>query len=51
MLKNYESICISRMNYTYSNGYAEINFKAIDLNSIDAERAVEKITKLIEALL
>lgn len=51
MLKNYESICISRMNYMYSNGYAERNFKAIDLNSIDAEKAAKKITNLIEALL
>lgn len=51
MLKNYESVCISRMNYAYSNSNAERNFKVIDLNYIDAEKAVKKITNLIESLI
>lgn len=43
MMKNYESICIARLNYCYSNGYRKQNFMVADLNYMKLEEAVDKI--------
>lgn len=51
MLKEYESTCISRMNYVYSNGYAAGNYMTVNLNSTTTEKATAKIIKSIESLI
>jgi predicted ATPase len=43
MMKNYECICIARLNYCYSNGYRHQNFTVADLNYMKLEEAVDKI--------
>lgn len=43
MMKNYESICIARLNYCYSNVYRKQNFMVVDLNYMKLEEAVDKI--------
>ena len=43
MMKNYEALCISRLNFYYSNGYKKQNFIEIDLNYKSSEDAVNKI--------
>lgn len=43
MMKDYESICIARLNYCYSNGYKKQNFMIADLNYMKLEETVDKI--------
>lgn len=43
MMKYYESICIARLNYCYSNGYRKQNFMVADLNYMKLEETVDKI--------
>lgn len=48
MMKNYEGICIARLNYCYSNGYRKQNFVVVDLNYMKLEEAVDKIIEKAE---
>ena len=48
MMKNYEGICIARLNYCYSNGYKKQNFMVADLNYMKLEEAVDKIIEKAE---
>ena len=50
MMKNYEGICIARLNFCYSNGYKYHNFTVIDLNYMKLEKAVDKIIKKLNEL-
>lgn len=43
MMKNYERVCIARLNYCYSNGYRKQNFMVVDLNYMKLEETVDKI--------
>lgn len=43
MMKNFENICIARLNYAYSEGYKKQNFMSVDLNYINTEEAVDRI--------
>lgn len=48
VMKKYENICISRLNFYYSNGYKKQNFTSVDLNYMKSEEAVDKIIRIIE---
>ena len=48
MMKNYEGICIARLNYCYSDGHKKQNFMAVDLNYIKLEEMVDKIIEKAE---
>ena len=47
MMKNYENICITRLNYAYSEGYKKQNFMSVDLNYINTEEAVDRIIEKV----
>lgn len=48
MMKNYESICIARLNYYYSKGYRKQNFMVADLNYMKLGEVVDKIIEKAE---
>ena len=50
IMKNYESICISRLNYCYLNGYKKQNFMIADLNYMKSEKVVDDIIIKLQKL-
>lgn len=48
MMKNFEYVCIARLNYCYSNGYKKQNFMAADLNYMKIEEVIDKIIEKAE---
>ena len=48
MMKNYENICIARLNYYYSKGYRKQNFMVADLNYMKLEEVVDNIIEKAE---
>lgn len=48
MMKSFECVCITRLNYCYSNGYKKLNFMAVDLNHMKIEEVIDKIIEKAE---